>query len=117
MHLNKLRPFWKLLCVVLAGAFLIYWGWLHLMWGIGSLMGNAMMNDSGKMSGFTHHLIIYGVMFGQLVTGIAGIPASLAFFWWSKTRYLLKIAGFIFLGGAVLQIGLFVLGFSIIGTD
>ena len=44
------------------------------------------MNLPGAASGETQTTLIFGMMGGQLLTGLAGIPAGLAFFWrgWRK---------------------------------
>jgi len=61
----------------LAGAFVL---------GTMKLMASLMANDSGAASGEEHETLIFGMMGGQLLTGLAGIPAGLAFFWrgWRK---------------------------------
>ncbi|MFN0076730.1 MAG: hypothetical protein ACKVY0_09665 [Prosthecobacter sp.] len=54
--------------------------------GMMKLMASLMANDSGAASSEAHMTLIFGMMGGQLLTGLAGIPAELAFFWrgWRK---------------------------------
>lgn len=79
------------------------------MMAMGGLMATGMMNDSGKMSAGLQTLIVFGVLFSQLLTGLAGIPASLAFFWWSRSLLCLKISGILFAVGVAILIGLILL--------
>lgn len=76
-----------------------------MMMAMGGLMATSMMNDSDKMSAGLQTLIVFGVLFSQLLTGLAGIPASLAFFWWSRSLLCLKISGILFAVGVALLIG------------
>jgi len=106
---NALKLILRVLCLFLAGAFLTVWAYWHVIMVIGGIMGTAMMNDSGRMSYTLQTLIMGGVLFSQFLTALAGIPASLAFFWWSRSLLCLKISGVLFAVGVALLIGLFFL--------
>jgi hypothetical protein len=57
-------------------------GWLGVAFVLGgmSLMASLMANDSGSASSGAHMAFIGGVLGGQILTGLAGIPAGMAFF-------------------------------------
>ena len=109
---KALTIFLRVVCVLLAEAFLAAWAFGHVMFAMGGLMVTCMMNDSGKMAVGLQTFIVFGVLFSQLLTGLAGIPASLAFFWWSKSLVCLKIAGLLFGAGLALLIGLLCLALA-----
>lgn len=79
----------------LAGAFVL---------GGLKLMASVMANDSGAASPDTHMTLIGGMMVGQVLTGLAGIPAGLAFFWRTWRRRLLWAFGISFIVGVTVQI-------------
>ncbi len=96
----------KSVLVVLGLGFTILWLAAHAVWAMGSFMGNAMMNDSGRMPNSAHVFIIFGCLFGQGIAALAGIPGGLAFFLSEIRRPLLKWFGGLFLLGALIQIAL-----------
>ncbi len=114
---KALKIFLRVVCVLLAVPFLAAWAFGHLIMAYGGFMGTAMMNDSGKMAVGLQELMMCGVLFSQLLTGLAGIPASLAFFWWSRSLLCLKIAGALFGVGVALLIGQLFLVWLILGND
>lgn len=67
--------------------------------GLMKLMASLMANDSGAASSDAHTTLIFGMLGGQLLTGLAGIPAGLAFFWrgWRKrllwTFFIMLVTG------------------------
>lgn len=79
----------------LAGAFVL---------GTMKLMASIMANDSGVASADAHMTLIGGMMAGQVLTGLAGIPAGLAFFWRSWRKRLLWTFGLLLIVGLALQI-------------
>lgn len=112
---RALKIILRVLCIFLAVAFLTVWAYWHVIMVIGGLMGTAMMNDSGRMSYSLQTGIMCGVLFSQFLTALAGIPASLAFFWWSRSLRCLKISGVLFAVGVALLIGLGLLVFIYFG--
>ncbi|MBL9130075.1 MAG: hypothetical protein JNG86_02680 [Verrucomicrobiaceae bacterium] len=98
------RPPVSMLMVVLGLLFIASWLGVAVMLGFAKFMGVVMANDSGAASNEQHMTLIGGVMGGQLLTGIAGIPAGLAFFWRSWRRGLLWIFGLLLVAGVVLQV-------------
>ena len=81
-------------------------GWLgvHAIWASMSLMASLMANDSGSASSGTHGAFILGLMAGEALTAIAGIPAGLAFFWAAKRKQLLIAFVSLFVVGAGIQV-------------
>jgi hypothetical protein len=79
----------------LAGAFVL---------GGLKLMASVMANDSGAASPDAHMTLIGGMMAGQVLTGLAGIPAGLAFFWRTWRRRLLWAFGILLIVGVTVQI-------------
>jgi hypothetical protein len=78
----------------LAGAFVL---------GTMKLMASVMANDSGAASADAHMTLIGGMMIGQILTGLAGIPAGLAFFWRSWRKRLLWTFGALLIVGLAIQ--------------
>jgi hypothetical protein len=87
----------------LAGAFVL---------GTMKLMASVMANDSGGASPDAHMTLIGGMMVGQILTGVAGIPAGLAFFWRSWRKRLLWTFGLLLIVGLAIQILSFTSFFS-----
>jgi hypothetical protein len=69
-----------------------------------ALMGTAMANDSGAASSEAHVSLMGGVLGGQVVAGLAGIPGGLAFFWRGARKVLWLLFGVLFVSGVVWQI-------------
>lgn len=86
---HRIKPKPSLLWI-LAGSFFM------LIWLAGSvagaglmLMGSLMANDSGQATPESHMTLIVGVFLGQVLIGLSGIPAGLAFFWRGRKKLLL----------------------------
>lgn len=84
--------------------FMVAWLGLACVLGAMSLMACLMANDSGSVSNGVHMAFIVGVMAGQVLTGLAGIPAGLAFFQRTRRKKLLLAFGSMLLIGIVLQV-------------
>ena len=117
MDLTSLRQIiLKSVLVVLGLGFTIVWLAAHAVWAMAAFMGNAMMNDSGRIPDSVHQFIVFGFLFGQGIAALAGIPGGLAFFLSEIRRPLLKWFGGLFLLGALIQIGLLAIGFMLLGV-
>ena len=90
--------------VVLGVLFMGVWIVGHVIWATMALMGTAMANDSGAASSEAHVSLIGGVLGGQVVAGLAGIPGGLAFFWRGARKGLWVLFGVLFVSGAVWQV-------------
>ena len=90
--------------VVLGVLFMAVWIVGHVIWATMALMGTAMANDSGAASSEAHVSLIGGVLGGQVVAGLAGIPGGLAFFWRGARKGLWILFGVLFVSGAAWQI-------------
>lgn len=77
---------WLVVCGFL---FIALWLCGSAALGMMKLMASLMANDSGAASGEEDETLIFGMMGGQLFTGLAGIPAGLAFFWRGLRKRLL----------------------------
>jgi len=97
--------------ILLGVLFIGAWNVVHLAWGSMSLMANLMANDSGAASQAAHLGLIIGMLGGTALSGIAGIPAGLAFFWEGKRKRLLMAFGGLFLTGVACQLVAFRLYF------
>ena len=60
-------------------AFMAVWIAGHVIWATMALMGTAMANDSGAASSEAHVSLMGGVLGGQVVAGLAGIPGGWPF--------------------------------------
>jgi len=90
--------------VVLGVLFMAVWIVGHVIWATMALMGTAMANDSGAASSAALVSLIGGVLGGQVVAGLAGIPGGLAFFWQGARKGLWVLFGVLFVSGAVWQV-------------
>lgn len=88
---------------VIGITFTAVWILGHVAWGTMALMANVMANDSGRVSTDQHTTLILGVIAGQILSGIAGVPAGLAFFWRKRRKPLLVIFAALFLIGTLCQ--------------
>lgn len=92
------------LLVVLGLLFIASWLGVAFMLGLAKLMASLMANDSGAASNEQHMSLIGGMIGGQLLTGFAGIPAGLAFFWRTRRKGLLWTFGVMLAAGVALQV-------------
>lgn len=92
--------------------FIVLWIIAHCMWAGLAFMADAMANDSGAASNNKHMTLIFGMLAGQVLCGVAGVPAGLAFFWRRKRRLLLWLFAILFVVGALIQGGSFYSFFS-----
>lgn len=83
------------------------WTVAHIAWGMMAFMANLMANDSGSASPDRHLLLIGGMIAGQVLAGLAGIPAGLAVFWHGRRKILLLGFLWLFLLAIVLQVVVF----------
>lgn len=82
---------------------MLVWLGLHALWAALSGMANLMANDSGRASSNAQMTLIVGVLAGQILAGVAGIPAGMAFFWRGKRWRLVGLFLLLFLLGAGIQ--------------
>jgi len=90
--------------VVLGVLFAGVWIAGQVVWATMALMGTVMANDSGAASSEAHVSLMGGVLGGQVVAGLAGIPGGLAFFWRGARKVLWLLFGVLFVSGVVWQI-------------
>lgn len=93
--------------VIGGGLFIAIWLAAAVTLGALKLMGGLMANDSGAASGNAHLGLLAGLMGGQLLTGLAGIPAGLAFFWQAKRKVLLWTFAVMLVTGIAVQVAAF----------
>ena len=93
--------------VVCGILFIVFWIIGHLAWAGLSFMADVMANDSGRAAQDKHLMLIFGMIGGQVLCGVAGIPAGLAFFWRSRRKLLLRLFAILFIVGALVQGGVF----------
>lgn len=100
--------------VMIALGIFFMMGWLGVAFVLGGmkLMASLMANDSGSSSGTAHLAFIGAMMTGQVLTGLAGIPAGTAFFLKGKRKRMLWIFAAMFLPGIVIQVSAFALFFK-----
>jgi hypothetical protein len=92
------------IALVIAGvSFAIIWIAAHVVWASLSLMAGLMANDAGAASTNQHLTLIVGMLLGQALAALAGIPAGLAFFWRERRKRLLLAFGALFIAGALGQ--------------
>lgn len=94
----------RLLAVIAGIAFMVVWVAAHALWASLSFMASVMGNDSGAASAGAHLLLIFGMLAGQVLAAVAGLPAGLAFFWREKRRALLVAFVILFGAGALAQV-------------
>lgn len=92
--------------------FILGWMGAHVILAYLSFMASLMANDSGTASSASHGAFILGLMAGEALTAIAGIPAGLAFFWAGIRKKLLIAFAGLFLVGAATQVISFVAFFQ-----
>lgn len=97
-------PVRRVLGVIAGIVFMVVWIAAHAVWASLSFMASVMANDSGAASAGAHMMLIFGMLGGQVLAAVAGIPAGLSFFWPARRRVLLLGFVLLFLVGAVAQI-------------
>jgi len=91
--------------------FILVWLGGAALLGTLKLMAGLMANDSGTATGGQHLGLLGGVVIGQLLTGLAGIPAGLSFFWRSRRKMLVWAFAVMLVIGLAIQAGA-VFGFA-----
>lgn len=86
--------------------------WLTGSFGLGfaCVMSGIMANDSGRASDGAHMLLILCILIGNIVIGLAGIPAGIVFFLSGKRKALLLAFLLMILGGVgiiIVSVGAF----------
>lgn len=94
----------SILMICLGLIFIVLWLAGAFVLGTMKLMASVMANDSGAASPDAHMTLIGGMMAGQILTGLAGIPAGLAFSWRSWRKRLLWTFGALLIVGLAIQI-------------
>jgi hypothetical protein len=92
---------WRL---VLGLLFIALWLGGAFFLGTLKLMASVMATDPGAASTDSHMTLIGGVMGGQVLTALAGIPAGLAFFLRTWRKRLLWTFALLLVLGLTLQI-------------
>ena len=87
--------------------FILVWGAVWTLLIAMSLMGTLMANDGGAASSENHSAMILGVLISQVLTGLSGIPAGLAFFWRSRRGLMLILFAILLVIGILGQVGAF----------
>lgn len=94
----------SILMICLGLIFIVLWLAGAFVLGAMNLMASVMANDSGAASTDAHMTLIGGMMAGQILTGLGGIPAGLAFFGLSWRKRLLWTFGALLIVGLAIQI-------------
>lgn len=84
-------------------AFIALWLVAHGFWAVMAFAANAMANDSGAAAASSQLTLIIGMLIGQALCALAGIPASLAFFKQDQRAKLLTWFAVLFVIGALIQ--------------
>jgi len=69
-----------------------------------SAMGALMANDAGVVTAETQTTMVLGVLSGQALSLVAGVPLGLAVFWRTRRKLLVQLFGALFGLGLLLQI-------------
>ncbi len=85
--------------------FILVWLGGAALLGTLKLMAGLMANDSDAATEGQHLGLLGGVMVGQLLTALAGVPAGLAFFWRNQRRKLLWAFAVMLISGIGIQAG------------
>ena len=96
------------LMTVIGVLFMVGWLCAAFLLGGAKLLASMMANDSGAASGNAHLAFIGGVMGGQLLTGLAGIPGGLAFFLKGRRKAMILIFLALLVTGIAIQAVAFV---------
>ncbi len=90
------------LSIVLGIVFILVWWGLAAVWGMMSMMGGLMANDSGSASNEKHGALLAWMLLGEILVALAGLPCGLAFFMSAhRSTLLLAFAGLLVGGGAM----------------
>jgi hypothetical protein len=92
------------LAVVFGLLFIGTWIAAHVAWASLSFMGSIMANDSSAATQNEHVSLISGLLAGQVLACVAGLPAGLAFFWRRARKGLLISFAVLFSIGASWQV-------------
>lgn len=84
---------------------IVLWLGICAVWMILSVPGGLMANDSGAFSPERHMAMIWGLLAGQLLVALAGIPGGLAIFMAERRSTLLWTFAALLAVGIALQIG------------
>ena len=96
-----------ILVLFLGLGFIVLWLSGAFFFGTLKLMATVMANDAGVANSQSHLSLIGGVVAGQVLTALAGIPAGLAFFWRTARRKLLWTFAILLAAGLLLQVASF----------
>jgi len=69
-----------------------------------SAMGALMANDAGMATAEAQTTMVLGVLGGQALALLAGVPLGLAVFWRARRRLLVRVFAVLFGLGLLLQI-------------
>lgn len=97
----------SIMLVICGILFMVLWLCGAAALGMMKLMAGVMANDSGAASNEAHMTLLFGMMGGQLLTGLAGIPAGLAIFWRGWRKRLLWIFAIMLSAGILIQAAAF----------
>ena len=75
-------------------------------------MASLMANDSGSASEQQHMTLIVGMLIGQVIALLAGVPGGLAFFWSAQRTMMIIAFAALLIVGAGIQVWAFMSFFA-----
>ena len=94
----------NMVLTILGVAFIIIWLGAAAVWAAMSLVGGLMANDAGRVPAGTHATLLMGLMAGEALVALAGIPGGLAVFWAGWRAVLLWTFAILLVAGIGLQV-------------
>ena len=95
--------------VVSGVLFSIIWIIAHIVWGMMTFFANVMSAAGHKPEGSRANtetgILIFGMIIGQIIAGLAGFPGGAAFCWPGRRKRLLMLFAGLFVTGALIQVG------------
>ena len=96
--------------------FSIIWIIAHGVWGmiafVANVMGAAGYNPGGPPTNTEAGTLIFGMIIGQIIAGLAGLPGGAAFYQPDRRKRLLILFAGMFVTGALIQVGVFIFFFT-----
>ncbi|MDB6074121.1 MAG: hypothetical protein JWO89_1761 [Verrucomicrobiaceae bacterium] len=91
------------LSIVLGVVFMLVWWGLAIVWGMMSLMGGLMANDSGSASSDKHMALLWWMFAGEVLIALAGLPGGLAFCLVGHRALLISLFAVLLVAGGAMQ--------------